>query len=279
MQTDHAPRSGNQASPSRLWPAAAVSLGLLAVSVGCKALPEGSLGHEPLGRQLGLLKDDGATTASGRSSDVSAHAAGSAEPGIHVVVSGDTLWAIARAQGRTVDALARANGLSPEAPLPVGKRLRIPDPAEPPATHRRPARSHGVAPAPQEPLPRAEGRFVWPLRGKLTVTYGQIVDGFAYTGIAIASSAGRPVAAAKSGVVTFVSDGFEGWGKVVLIRHADGFHTWYGHLGSYNVRAGQAVRQGQTIAAVGSTGRADRPQLAFRVLRRGTPVSPCSYLP
>jgi len=238
-------------------------------------------GHAPLNRQLDLLEDDGATTASGRSSDVAApaHAADRDEPGVHVVVSGDTLWAIARAQGVTVDALAAANGLSPEDPLPVGKRLRVPDAAESPAGHRRTAPRHSVAPARQDPLPRAERRFKWPLRGKLVVTYGQIVDGFAYTGIVISASAGRPVVAAKSGLVTFVSDGFEGWGKVVLLRHSDGYHTWYGHLGSYNVRAGQAVRQGQTLGAVGSTGRAERPQLAFRVLRRGTPVNPRSYLP
>ena len=56
---------------------------------------------------------------------------------------------------------------------------------------------------------------------------------------------------------------------MVLLRHADGWVTAYAHNSSMLVQKGAKVKQGQTIARVGSSGNVDKPQLHFE-LRQGT---------
>ena len=186
----------------------------------------------------------------------------------YVVVRGDTLWGIARTHGVSASDLAAANGLDLSAVLAVGQRLTVP---------------HGATavpppPAGEDPLPPAEHRFLWPVRGTVLVPYGKVVDGFRTSGIVIAARRGQAVAASKSGIVSFVSDGFEGWGRVIVVKHSDEWHTWYGHLDSCDVRVGEAVRQGQTIGTVGNSGRPSRHQLSFRILHRGRPTNPGGHL-
>jgi len=235
------------------------ALVLLLVGVGGCAIQLPSSGRgwgsDALERQLDLLGDDEP------SSSVSSG-------GSYTVVRGDTLWRIARSHGVSATDLASANGLDPSAVLAVGRRLTIP---------------HGATAVPspplrEEPLPPGEHRFQWPVRGTVIVPYGRAVDGFKTSGICISSNRGQPVVASKSGVVSFVRDGCAGWGRVIVVKHADGWHTWYGHLDSCDVEVGEAVRQGQTIGTVGDSGRPTRPQLGFRVLHRGTPTNPLAHL-
>ncbi len=192
------------------------------------------------------------------------------EKGVHVVRRGETLWSIARRYGVSVDDLREANHMSASDVLLAGARLRIPGAEE--AVETPPPVE------PEGPMPASEGRFVWPVRGRVQVRFGQKSGGFPSRGLVIAAREGQVVAAAKSGRVCFVSQAFEGWGKVVVIQHAGGWNTLYGHLGRILVRPGQTVRQGQPIGEVGRTGRAERPQLAFRVFYHGRPLNPESYL-
>lgn len=83
-------------------------------------------------------------------------------------------------------------------------------------------------------------------------------------GIDFAASYGLPVTAAADGVVvkagTFI-------GNCVIIRHADGYETTYGHLSSINVKVGQKVTAGQRIGAVGNSGTTN-PHLHFELDRK-----------
>ena len=214
-------------------------------------------GGDALERQLDLLRDDKPSPVTSSGAD-----------GAYTVVPGDTLWGIARTHGVSASDLAAANGLELSAVLAVGQRLTIPQGTA----------SVGPPRANDDPLPTAENRFQWPVRGTVIVPYGKVVDGFRTSGIVIAAARGQAVAASKSGVVSFVSDSFEGWGKVIVVKHSDGWHTWYGHLGSCDVRVGEAVRQGQTIGTVGNSGRPSRHQLSFRILHRGRPANPAAHL-
>lgn len=223
-------------------------------------------GSPELKQQLDLLSDrkPGSTPSSQPASG---------EPGTHVVERGDTLWGIARAYGIAAGELAAANSMHTTDTLVPGSRLRIPG---------RQSASGPVAPSVSrrhERLPSAEARFVWPVRGAVLVPYGHPMVGCPLTGIVIRAQRGRAVVAAKSGRVSFVSEGFEGWGKVVVVAHAAGWHTWYAHLDTYDVQVGEAVKQGQVIGRAGSTGRAAQAQLGFRILRRGAPVNPTAHLP
>ena len=95
----------------------------------------------------------------------------------------------------------------------------------------------------------------------------------AHLGVDYRAPAGAPVVAVANGVV--VSAGFNGGGgRVVHLRHANGFETKYQHLSSIAVRAGARVEQGETIGRVGSSGLATGPHLDYRLMKNGAFINP-----
>ena len=95
----------------------------------------------------------------------------------------------------------------------------------------------------------------------------------AHLGVDYRAPAGSPVVAVANGVV--VSAGFNGGGgRVVHLRHANGFETKYLHLSSIAVRTGARVEQGDTIGRVGSSGLATGPHLDYRLLKNGAFINP-----
>jgi len=95
----------------------------------------------------------------------------------------------------------------------------------------------------------------------------------AHLGVDYRAPAGAPVVAVADGVV--VSAGMNGnAGRLVHIRHANGFETQYLHLSSITMSAGTRVRQGDIIGRVGATGLATGPHLDYRVRRNGSFVNP-----
>jgi murein DD-endopeptidase MepM/ murein hydrolase activator NlpD len=94
-----------------------------------------------------------------------------------------------------------------------------------------------------------------------------------HTGIDYAAPRGTPVWAVGSGTVAFT--GWKGgYGKTIEVKHSGAVKTRYGHLSKILVRKGQAVRQHQTIGAVGSTGYSTGPHLHFEYLVNGTFTQP-----
>src|SRR4029453_18762566 len=65
-----------------------------------------------------------------------------------------------------------------------------------------------------------------------------------------------------------------GGGRVVHLRHANGFETKYLHLSSTSVRAGTRVEQGALIGRVGSSGLATGPHLDYRLMKNGAFINP-----
>jgi murein DD-endopeptidase MepM/ murein hydrolase activator NlpD len=95
----------------------------------------------------------------------------------------------------------------------------------------------------------------------------------AHLGVDYRAPAGAPVVAVADAVV--VSAGASGGsGRMVHLRHANGFETEYLHLSSIAVRAGAHVRQGDLIGRVGATGLATGPHLDYRLKRNGMFVNP-----
>lgn len=95
----------------------------------------------------------------------------------------------------------------------------------------------------------------------------------AHLGVDFRAPTGAPVIAVADGVV--LSAGYAGGaGRMVHLRHANGFETEYLHLSAVDVRAGSRVRQGEVIGKVGSSGLATGPHLDYRVRRDGTFVNP-----
>ncbi|MEU9383069.1 peptidoglycan DD-metalloendopeptidase family protein, partial [Streptomyces sp. NPDC048279] len=101
-----------------------------------------------------------------------------------------------------------------------------------------------------------------------------------HTGVDFLAPTGSSVRAVETGEV--VTAGWGGsYGYQVVIRHADGRYTQYGHLSAISVRAGQHVSTGQRIGRSGSTGNATGPHLHFEVRTGpgfGTDIDPVAYL-
>ena len=97
-------------------------------------------------------------------------------------------------------------------------------------------------------------------------------------GINIAVPEGTPVKAAEDGVVAYAGNELKGYGNLVLIRHPNGFVSAYANNGDLNVKRGDQVKRGQTIANSGQTGNVASPQLHFELRKGSTPVDPMPYL-
>jgi len=122
-----------------------------------------------------------------------------------------------------------------------------------------------------------------PVEGEVTSPFGPRVHPITgqlarHDGLDIAAPEGAPVKAAAAGLVSFAGER-GGYGNLVVLTHADGKRTYYGHLSSMSVTAGQKVNEGQTIGAVGNTGRSTGPHLHFEVRdKNNRPADPAGQL-
>jgi murein DD-endopeptidase MepM/ murein hydrolase activator NlpD len=127
-------------------------------------------------------------------------------------------------------------------------------------------------------LPGLSGGMARPAMGPVTSQFGYRVHpilGYRrlHAGVDIGARTGSPVYAAAAGEVFFAS-WRGGYGRCIIVLHGGGMSTLYGHLSRINVSAGQQVKRGQLIGAVGSTGLSSGPHLHFEVRRNGVPVRP-----
>ncbi len=89
---------------------------------------------------------------------------------------------------------------------------------------------------------------------------------------------GKNIVASKSGTIQVAKYGNNGYGNHIMIKHDDGTQTVYGHCKSLSVKVGQRVCQGDTIAAVGSTGDSTGPHLHFEIRVGGKAQNPKLYV-
>ena len=120
----------------------------------------------------------------------------------------------------------------------------------------------------------ANPEFRWPARGRVIQAFGAGGN----DGINIAVPEGTQVKASEGGVVAYAGSELKGYGNLVLIRHPNGFVSAYANNGSLNVKRGDAVKRGQTIALSGQSGNVASPQLHFELRKGSKPVDPSTYL-
>jgi murein DD-endopeptidase MepM/ murein hydrolase activator NlpD len=120
----------------------------------------------------------------------------------------------------------------------------------------------------------ANPEFRWPARGRIIQGFKAGVN----DGINIAVPEGTSVKAAESGIVTYAGNELKGYGNLILIRHPNGFNSAYANNSDIEVKRGETVKRGQTIAKSGQTGNVASPQLHFEVRKGTKPVDPTQYL-
>ncbi len=121
--------------------------------------------------------------------------------------------------------------------------------------------------------------LIKPVSGTITSRFGvgSSIRRSSHTGLDIATSTGTPIGAAASGTVTF--SGYKGsYGNMIVISHGNGVQTYYAHCSKLYAAAGTQVSQGQTIAAVGSTGNSTGPHLHLEVRLNGVAYNPQNYV-
>lgn len=227
--------------------------------------------------------------------------------GVYTVAEGDSMSRIARQHGVSVAALKAANGGSDT--VRIGQQVKIPSaggtavaaakqtkvdatetfsvakpatklaPAAPasaaqPVAYTPPVKTKAIASVEEEAddqAPSGTGidRMRWPAKGRVAKSRD---------GIDIQVPEGTPVKAAENGVVIYAGDGLKDFGNTVLVRHANGLVTVYGHAGQVNVKRGQTVKRGEQIATSGMSGQTDTPKLHFEVRKDSSPVDPTTYL-
>lgn len=193
---------------------------------------------------------------------------------VHILGQGEDLRSVARLYGISLSELKKANGLfffrRMFFPLRSGRLLFVPH-AKPKLLTEEMREVFGMRRVLQSPL-----------GGRYTSGYGMREDPITrqkryHNGIDIKVNIGDWVGSASDGTV--IEAGWAGgYGKMVKIRHDNGYTTLYGHLSKILVRNGQRVKKGQIIARAGNTGRTTGAHLHFTVWYRGKPVNPALFL-
>jgi murein DD-endopeptidase MepM/ murein hydrolase activator NlpD len=151
------------------------------------------------------------------------------------------------------------------------------------------AQSNNVGQIPTSSGHSTQYRFVWPEpQAQISQPFGPSPYWFEppygsyphfHTGIDLVEPFGSPVFAADDGVVAAVGNSGSGYGIFVVIVHAGGLDTLYGHLSTALVKVGQTVSQGTPVGLEGSTGNSTGPHLHFELRINQKPVNPAPYLP
>lgn len=130
----------------------------------------------------------------------------------------------------------------------------------------------------------SESVFVKPFKGDFPITspYGyrtHPILGYRrlHTGIDYGLYIGDEVKASRDGCVESSGEK-NGYGNTVVVKHTEFFSTLYGHNSKLNVKQGDCVKQGDTIALAGNTGMSTAPHLHFEIIKNGIPVNPMEYL-
>ena len=136
---------------------------------------------------------------------------------------------------------------------------------------------------PTEPArPVARVAIHAPIQGPLRSFFGPRRDPINgkprfHKGIDIAAPTGTPIGAAAAGKVVFAGRN-KGYGNMVMVEHADGRRTLYAHASRLFVKVGDTVANGQTVAAVGSTGHSTGPHLHFEIREGNRAIDPLTIL-
>lgn len=209
------------------------------------------------------------------------------KPRVHIVKKSETLYSISRQYDAFRDSIVKENNLQPPFDLNVGQKLVIPAPIETaeavtvpqhkPNTNKEQKKNYSSSPL-ASPPPRSGSKFSWPIKGKVVSRFGAKEGGLYNDGINIAATKGAAVKAAENGVVAYTGDQIKGFGNMVLVKHQGDYMTAYAHLDAINVGKGQAIKIGQSIGTVGSTGTVSSPQLHFEIRKGRKAIDPVRYL-
>jgi murein DD-endopeptidase MepM/ murein hydrolase activator NlpD len=225
---------------------------------------------------------------------------------LHTVKSGETGITIAKAYGVPWTQIVALNKLKPPYLLEVGQKLMLPSAKQvaqmsiedrakafdldiddiitgsaPAASAPKPAppKPGGTAPRPAPaPITGPAPPLGWPVDGRILSGFGAKPGGRFNDGVNLKASQGAAVRSAGDGTVAYAGDAIPGFGNLILITHAGGYVTAYGHNEALLVARGKKVSRGEVIARAGMTGAVTEPQVHFEIRKNRTPVDPVKVI-
>ena len=122
------------------------------------------------------------------------------------------------------------------------------------------------------------GKLNLPVRGEVTNRFGATREetGISWKGLFIKAAEGNEVKAVAAGRVVF-ADWMRGFGNLLIIDHGDGYMSLYGSNQALLKQAGDTVKGGDTIAAVGNTGGNETNGLYYELRKQSKPFDPLSW--
>ena len=230
---------------------------------------------------------------------------------IHTIQPGESLWSISRRYGMNLNILMETNQISRGKILRPGQQLVV---TNVPGLFRkvragetlasicadydipladamkqnqvvdaRTVRAGTMLFLPGARARRSSNYFIWPVRGRLSSTFGTRLHPLGggekfHAGIVVGALSGRPIVAAQDGRVVLAGRNGS-LGLCVILQHQDGYKTVYGHASKLLVKQGMDVKQGEIIALVGRTGQTTGSHLHFEIHRNNRPMDPLPVLP
>ncbi len=128
------------------------------------------------------------------------------------------------------------------------------------------------------PAASATGKLRWPVKGKIIAGFGPRPDGTHNDGVNVSVPQGTEVHAADAGTVAYAGEELKGYGKLILLRHDNGWVTAYAHNDELLVKRGDRVKRGQALAKAGKSGQVDQPQVHFELRQGSKPVDPTPHM-
>lgn len=190
---------------------------------------------------------------------------------LHKIKKGDTLASLAKKYNAEVNKILLANQIINEEQISIGQNLIIPGGEIKPSAL---APTNSLASNLRKKSNETNaGGYIWPTNARHITQYFT----WRHNGLDIAGPTGSPIYAAKPGRIITAGWNRSGYGNYIIMQHADGSKTLYGHMSKLYVKIGNQVEQGETIGAMGSTGRSTGSHLHFEVIINGGRFNPLSY--
>ncbi len=191
----------------------------------------------------------------------------------YTAAPGDTFQMLSRRITYPANLLAAINDLSPGYCCHGGETLLLPTSTRPTLA----SRSAYAASDYRTATPTADPVWQPPLKGIVTSAFASSRSTSRHHGTDIAAESGTPIAAVHSGTV--IEAGWKNsiYGYAVLLDHGNGWQTLSAHCSLVLVKPGQKVKQGETIALVGSTGNSTGPHLHLELKKDGVFLDPTLF--
>jgi murein DD-endopeptidase MepM/ murein hydrolase activator NlpD len=183
----------------------------------------------------------------------------------YVVQSGDSLFKIAQKYNVKMDDIITKNNLD-TTNLIVGDKLIIENPD---LSFINKTINQGPS-------------FKWPIRYLgVTSPYGKrfhpvLKRNIFHAGVDLRAKTGTNLYAPEDGVVK-TAGWLGGYGKIIILKHSNGYETRMAHLNNIYVKVGQKVTKGQLIGKTGQTGRVTGPHLHFEIRKNGKTLDPMDF--